>query len=319
MSECYPVLKIPKKILDIDVQIPEIKIPEPTVPLRTKKPVKPVKSKLIKPKKLRFILISLGVFFLSIFIPIPMPHRAIVLLLGFTVGTLIYFNNNLQYATKKTEYDSALRQYEHALKQWQDQELSITNSHSQILTNQIDFIQRNKVIEHYKHRFNQLEVLSPTPGSSAPKGRTEFSFYDKLNRYFPGQILIDYKMVKYVEYPYTPDFILHLPAWNLYVDIEIDEPYDAKKKKPTHCIDVPKDTNRDDFFLEKNWVVIRFAEEQIIISPKSCCKFIASVVSALTGQLIPEELQNTPRLRDVPRWNTKKAKRMARKKYRNYY
>lgn len=317
MSEYYPVLKIPKQILDIDVHIPDITVPKTTVPLRTKKPVKPLIPKLIKPKKLKFILISFGVFFVSILIP--MPYGVIMMALFLILETFFYFYNEFNYTTKKVEHDSALRQHEEALKQWQNQELATTNSHSQILTNQIDFIQRNKVIEHYKRRFNQLEVLSPTPGSNAPKGRTEFSFNDKLNRYFPGQILIDYKMVKYVNYPYTPDFILHLPEWNLYVDIEIDEPYDAKKKKPTHCIDIPKDKNRDDFFLEKNWIVIRFAEEQVVGSPKSCCKFIASVVSALTGQLIPKELQNIPRLKDVPRWDTKTAKRMVRKQYRNCY
>ncbi|NET46883.1 hypothetical protein, partial [Okeania sp. SIO2B3] len=97
MSECYPVLKIPKKILDIDVQIPDIKIPETTVPLRTKKPVKPLTPKLIKPKKIRFLLISFGVFFLSIFIP--MPYGAIVLALGFILGVFFYFYNEFNYTT----------------------------------------------------------------------------------------------------------------------------------------------------------------------------------------------------------------------------
>lgn len=101
MSECYPVLKIPKKILDINVQIPDIKIPDPTVPLRTKKPVKPLIPKLIKPKQLKFILLSLGVFLFLISILIPIYYRAFFLLLAFTVGTFIYFYNAFQYATKK--------------------------------------------------------------------------------------------------------------------------------------------------------------------------------------------------------------------------
>ena len=318
MSEYYPVLKIPQKILDINVHIPDIKVPEAKVPLHTKKPVKPLISKLIKPHKLKFILIGLGLFFLSVFISLP--SGAIILILGGTTTVFIYFKNQSNYAMKKAEYNSVLQQYEQALQQWQNQELAITNSHSQKLTNQIDLLEKNQVIEHYKRRFNHLKVLSPTPGSNAPKGRAEFDFYERLNHYFPGQILRDYKIVKYVKYPYTPDLIFHRPDWNLYIDIEIDEPYtcSGRKRKTTHCIDIPKERERDDFFLHKNWIVIRFAEEQVIKFPKSCCKFIASVINKLTGQTIPEDLKNTPRLKDVARWDTKKAKQMARGKYRNY-
>lgn len=313
MSEYYPVLKIPEEIKKIiGVGIPEVKHIRYT-PLHTDKLQKPREPQIIKPKKLKFILIGLGLFCLSILAPLP--GGVIMLVLGLTIAVFIYFNNELNYARKKAEYNSALKRYIQEVEQWQKQELSRNAT-----INQRSIVERNEVIASRQQKFQLLKVLSPIPGSNAPKGRAESDFLKVLNKFFPViKILTDYKAVKYVEYPYTPDFIFHFPEWNLYIDIEIDEPYDAKKKKPTHCIDVPLDRERDNFFLQKNWVVIRFAELQVIESPESCCKFIATVVNKLTGQPIPEELKNTPKLNKVARWNIRIAKRMARKNYRRYY
>ena len=44
-----------------------------------------------------------------------------------------------------------------------------------------------------------------------------------------------------------------------------------------------KDNQRNQFFLEKNWVVIRFSELQVVKYPDSCCKAIARIISQITG------------------------------------
>jgi len=96
---------------------------------------------------------------------------------------------------------------------------------------------------------------------------------------------------------YSTDLIYWLPEMNLHINIEIDEPYDLKTKYPKHSIvnesvyDTGKkilksvDETRDKFFKEKNWIVIRFAEEQIIKEPKKCYEAIIWVASFFSSPL----------------------------------
>lgn len=61
----------------------------------------------------------------------------------------------------------------------------------------------------------------------------------------------------------------------LYLDIEIDqEQYQLEELY----------RERDRFFLERGWIVIRFAHEQVVSHPQSCCQVIAQVLTRLTGE-----------------------------------
>ncbi|XGB38886.1 MAG: hypothetical protein LVT47_11740 [Cyanobacteria bacterium LVE1205-1] len=82
----------------------------------------------------------------------------------------------------------------------------------------------------------------------------------------------------------APDFAyMH---GNLYIDIEIDEPYVYSSKKPYHYLYDSKESNRNGFFLNRNWLVIWFAEEQVCRCAESCCTFVAQVINNLTGEPI---------------------------------
>ena len=119
------------------------------------------------------------------------------------------------------------------------------------------------------------------------------------------------------DYPYTPDFAYI--NGSLYIDIEIDEPYVYKSKQPYHCLYDSKESNRNGFFLSRNWLVIRFAEEQVCRYPESCCKVVAQVISNMTGEPIPSALRNAKDLPEVKRWTTSEAQQMADTNYRDTY
>ena len=68
--------------------------------------------------------------------------------------------------------------------------------------------------------------------------------------------------------------------WNIYIDIEIDEPYDEIRKFPTHIIG--SDDQRDNYFLSHGWTVIRFSEFQVIRYPLLCVKEIHELVKKLS-------------------------------------
>jgi hypothetical protein len=85
-------------------------------------------------------------------------------------------------------------------------------------------------------------------------------------------------------------------------------------------VDKNKDSQRNRFFLERNWVVIRFSELQVVKYPDSCCKAIARIVSQITGDyrgLV--QFGNVADLLPHKQWTVKEAVYMYRSKFRNLY
>ena len=170
------------------------------------------------------------------------------------------------------------------------------------------------------------EIVQP-PAShgkkEAQQGVSEKQFFVYLCRYFSG--FYDFCMGGEFPIPgtslrYTADFILVHQPTGLAIDIEIDEPYDGRTGKPHHCVDRNKDNQRNQFFLERNWVVIRFSELQVVKYPNGCCKALARVVSQITGDyrgLV--QLQNVKELLPKKQWKVKEAVYMAKAKFRNSY
>jgi hypothetical protein len=85
--------------------------------------------------------------------------------------------------------------------------------------------------------------------------------------------------------PYEPDIVLFDKLLNLYIDVEIDEPYDGYYRYPTHYInpedDVKQDNIRDLFFVESGWIVIRFTEKQVHCQSNECIDHIKNVLNSI--------------------------------------
>ncbi|MFM6456865.1 MAG: hypothetical protein ACKPH7_34200 [Planktothrix sp.] len=194
---------------------------------------------------------------------------------------------------------------------------------------------KNQEIEQYnnlledrskKLLFLLSKIVQPPSNqgnTGVQQGVSEKQFFIYLCRYFSG--VYDFCMGVEFSIPntyfcYTADFILIHQATGLAIDIEIDEPYDGKTGKPHHCIDQNKDQQRNRFFLERNWVVIRFSEYQVVKCPEGCCKAIAQVIFQITGDdsgLI--KLQNIKDLLPHKQWKNKEAVYMAKTKFRQSY
>ncbi|MDJ0367442.1 hypothetical protein QMK33_20020 [Hymenobacter sp. H14-R3] len=127
------------------------------------------------------------------------------------------------------------------------------------------------------------------------------------------------------ERPFMPDFILSIASTKQNVVIEIDEPYVGSDGTPIHCID-SKDDYRDKYFLNNGWIVIRFAEEQIIKHSFECCWFIADTLLRNTSSSEVVSIHNEMIsywdeivLTKIPQWTTEQANKMAFARYRNAY
>jgi hypothetical protein len=163
-------------------------------------------------------------------------------------------------------------------------------------------------------------VRKPDGVSDAPIGASEVVFKQVLERHFPGRVQTQLRFpIDGTDYSYSIDFAILFDEIGLAIDCEIDEPYAYNSRKPTHCVDQPQDSQRNSFFLEGNWIVIRFAEEQVVRYPESCCKQIASAIASLGIERYQKKFQDVPAVPRMRQWTKRQAKKMAKSKYRERY
>lgn len=166
-------------------------------------------------------------------------------------------------------------------------------------------------------------IKFPKNGRSNKIGYKEDDFYILLMNYFST----DYKVFndKHIPQqnnlrPYEPDFIIvkETNRDKIFINIEIDEPYEGLSKTPTHIIN--QDIYRDLFFTNRGYIVIRFTERQIHLAPLACCSYIADVIKSIDATFKCEPLEaakNT--LEKEEQWDGLQAKKWAFSRYRENY
>jgi hypothetical protein len=176
-----------------------------------------------------------------------------------------------------------------------------------------------------QHRNRSLKDLmslrvSPNGTSQARQGVSEQRFLQYLQQYFEEVVQAAEFKIPSSQRSYSADFtVIHTPS-GLGIDVEIDEPYAGKSKKPTHCCDADSDMRRNQLFLEWNWIVVRFTEKQVVQAPLSCCKFLAIAIAFVTGdRSYLKQLETEPDLLSVKPWTTREARAMAKSNYRLTY
>lgn len=157
-------------------------------------------------------------------------------------------------------------------------------------------------------------------GRSDKKGYKEDDFLIHLNRHFKTTFSVfnDRHIPTENGRPYEPDFVLSSEKdnKNIFINVEIDEPYDGWLKTPTHCIG--ENNLRDEFFTNRGWIVIRFAEIQIHLEPQKCCSYVAKVIHSINSTF-HSELLNESNPKEITQWNNLQAKKWASQKYREEY
>jgi hypothetical protein len=165
-------------------------------------------------------------------------------------------------------------------------------------------------------------IKFPRNGRSNKIGFKEDEFFVFLTNYFSN----DFKVFndKHIPQqnnhrPYEPDFILlkETNNDNIFINIEIDEPYEGLSKTPTHII--YNDIYRDLFFTNRGYIVIRFTEKQIHLKPLDCCLFIACVIQSINPNITFNNLKQINKLEKEDQWDSLQAKKWAFEKYRENY
>ncbi len=150
----------------------------------------------------------------------------------------------------------------------------------------------------------EFEIL----GIRNDKGVLEDFFFDFLKRSFLNKVYNSIS-IKIGQREITPDIALIDYERNIFIDIEIDEPYTIENGslKPIHLIS--SDDNRNQLLLNNGWNVIRFAEKQIALHPDGCVDLINHFIK---GDLICE-------INDIPCWTFEDAQIMISDKERDKY
>ena len=122
--------------------------------------------------------------------------------------------------------------------------------------------------------------------------------------------------IKRRNYGYKPDIAVLWKSKGIAIDVEIDEPYDIKSRKPIHCADDEKDYIRNAYFLENGWFVIRIAEEQVIKNVDDVCGYVFSVISVFAKD---KRFARDCGINPVKRWSKEEAQKMAEDGFREKY
>ncbi len=196
------------------------------------------------------------------------------------------------------------------------------------LSDQIDYEWKMADMYYKQNQRNQLinEALKftqrPEYENIGVKGFSEDYFFNQLLMKYPEKIFRN-KIIKYFGYsdPYQPDIIYFDKEKNFAIDIEIDEPYELRSLKPIHFVsnnDVQRDSKRDRFFLDCNWIIIKFSEEQVVKQTSYCVEYIEKIIN---GVFVFNNFNhiNIDFFRPQRRWTQEEAILMAQNGYRNTY
>lgn len=124
---------------------------------------------------------------------------------------------------------------------------------------------------------------------------------------------------------YTPDFAYIDINNNVFIDIEIDEPYTPRQYpnseselKLTHYLGA--DNTRNEYFINCNWIVVRFSEFQILNYSDACCYYLAQLVYLVTeDESILKNFSGEFKLPIDKIWTYDEAKIMANNRQRLKY
>jgi len=123
---------------------------------------------------------------------------------------------------------------------------------------------------------------------------------------------------------YYPDFVLKEKKTGLLIDLEIDEPYVEETGAPIHYLEHERylpsftiDKDRNDYFIDNQWIVIRLAEQQVFQHPNLCIKLIEDTIRAIKS-LDLQEIHVSKEF-EVKKWSKEEIKFVYRILYKTDY
>lgn len=324
----YPIVLYPNSLLEIN----RLQPPLPDKPKEPNKPKEPFKPS--GKQKINFLAKScLFIGFLALFVIIVTSGIKIsiigtlILLILITIICIPFiskwkektkYNNDIkQYHKEEQEYRKKFQNYKKQCMKYEQDKEEILSSHN------VNKYRR----EVMRKRLNQI-VKPSLPLIAVKKSVSENYFYSLLTEYFGEKIRTDLIFTQN-EKTYFPDFIYYDSTIDLIIDIEIDEPYVGYSGIPIHYIVNKKedyseqiiiytvDDHRDRTINNGNWIIVKFAEQQIFEDASGCINFLNSVIKNAEQAFF--DYSNQGILTTINRWTEEEAHEMEHNKFRFSY
>lgn len=319
----YPEVYLPNRITNLFSSITGI----PQGPVKPQPP-KHEGSEIISDDGNKFFLCGLiiPIVFIILFIVLKTPIDGDIVFVLVVMGisffiSVIYFIDLITKPLKDKKYTRALNKYQNELDLY-EAKVAKLKSDSDLLASYRKDALKNGI----KKACNRDGVVLNDDEIDIKEGPGETFFHSYLLSLCSHgfEVYSKCKVTAGKSFFY-PDFAL-IDEYNVCYDIEIDEPYSLGDKKPIHYLQYLEftsdyqsiDFERNNFFTEKGWVVIRFSERQIYEDPIACVKYILDIQKAMENNLISSGVDFPDTLIDQ-KWTEDESKEFARRHYRDSY
>ena len=353
----FPIVKIPQRIQEINNIFPPLPLAPlaPSKPEAPKVPLQPTNQKYEGSGLGSFAALPVFLFGVCCFVTGKSAVHVVSGLMFFVLAVIILYKssasnakNSVSINLKKQEaYEISLREYDEQKRIFELKQQAYAVALKQHESDKLDFnamveklVESNpykgKTIELRRSALREILAKSAAPIFSEKKytsGVSENQFFYQMLVFFERTnitVLINHTAKNESKRQYMPDFVISLEEENLNMIVEIDEPYVGKNGMPIHFAN-SHDLQRDSWFLNRNWIVLRFAEEQIIKNPIACICHIVDILrqntpftgiineSILLSTLFGPKPQFDEALVKIPQWTKEQAREMAAVRYRNNY
>lgn len=309
MKPYYPVILLPEALTDAIATIgqqPDLSAFQPALPPHPGSPPKPPQHKVFLALSALVILLGAVLIFKA-----QLAAALLWLLLAGTAIGLLFSWQKIHYTSEIARYESQLAVRQQALeaqRQEQSRQLALPQPNAREFWRQSSFQSK---ADRQALLIEALAQSIPPDGSNKQNNQAPIlsRFLPALRANFPGKI----QTGVYLRYwdklrgtsLYSPDFAYIDRSLNLHIAIEVDTPLQETRpnKSSTPATESLKNKPRDEIFLERGWIVVRFAAQQIQNNPRGCCKTLATLLNQIFEIPPPRQLASAPNLTPVPRWS----------------
>jgi len=231
------------------------------------------------------------------------------------------------YYKKLKEYENAKRDYTRKIQIYESQILKYQENVAQYHKSVIKSLKKKKLRTYRNNLYNNLyqgesvDFEFCNDDEDVLRGKSESFFYKYLKKIEGVKVWRSSKLPVGEAY-YYPDFLIVVKSHEFYIDLEIDEPYEMHGRVPIHYEIIDEygdigsiDFNRNEYFTDCGWFVIRFAEEQVVSAPNECIDFIKQFIDKITSFSLEEPCM----LFEIDKWTEEDAEILALEKYRLGY
>lgn len=264
-----------------------------------------IESSLTLGKKVLSAFLSFVIFSLPLLLSLVNERKKVREVIPYSKDEIEYLKQQEEkkYAERIKDYAEHLRQYEEDLNRYQEAMKERENLMRKYTCLYLSWFLQSSFMPSEKY-----SVVDNVP----LKGRSEDRLFAALMGEMPQRVHIDT-----VIGGYYPDIMVSADN-DVYIDIEIDEPYEMETKKEIHYLGCD-DEIRNFRLSQKEWLIVRFSEKQVI---RGDCKSIINDLLGIVHDGSFTAIEDLLRLRDLmkeKRWSKEEARMMAIQNYRKDY